>query len=85
MFVNSAIFYVIENVLLMFLPLLVITLRICCLSFSSLLFNFLLELKYVALFFSIKCHVAVYYWYKIYAYRILTVSAKGICYRSHDR
>ena len=38
MFVNQIIFYVIENVLLMFLPLLVITLRIYFLSFSSLLF-----------------------------------------------
>ena len=69
----------------MFLPLLVITLIIYCLSFSSLLFNFLLELKYVALDFFIKCHVAVYYWYKLDAYRVLTVSAKGILYRSHDR
>ena len=38
MFVNQIIFYVIENVLLMFLPSLVITLRIYFLSFSSLLF-----------------------------------------------
>ena len=54
--VGQSIFCGIENDLLMFLPLIVITLRIYCLLFSSLLFNFLLELKYVALDFFIKCY-----------------------------